>query len=81
MKNLGITRRIDELGRVVIPIEVRRSLSLAEKDAVDFYLDEKEQTLILKKCAPSCFCCQSTEGLKVLANGACICENCLSQAR
>ena len=78
MKDLGITRKIDELGRVVLPIEVRRMLSLAEKDSVSFYLDSSEQTLILKKCDPSCICCQSTENLKALPHGKYVCQDCLN---
>lgn len=81
MKDLGIIRKIDELGRVVLPIEVRRMLSLAEKDSVGFYLDENAQTLILKKSDPSCICCHSTENLKILSHGKYICENCLNQVR
>ena len=78
MKDMGISRKIDELGRVVLPIEVRQMLSLAEKDSVGFYLDSDGQALILKKCVPSCFCCQSTENLRVLPHEKYICKNCLN---
>ena len=54
MKNVGIPRRLDELGRIVIPIDVRRALSLNERDTVMFFLDEKSRTVILKKEVPSC---------------------------
>lgn len=80
MKNLEITRNMDELGRIVLPLEVRRSLGLAEKDAIDFFLDETEETLILKKHSPVCLCCTGTEGLKRLLNGAYICEACIREA-
>lgn len=80
MKDLGITRKIDELGRVVLPIEVRRALSLAEKDSVGFYLDENAQTVILKKSDPSCICCQATEDLRLLPHGKYICAACLKIA-
>ena len=43
MKNVGIPRRLDELGRIVIPIDVRRALSLNERDTVMFFLDEKSR--------------------------------------
>ena len=46
MKNVGIPRRLDELGRIVIPIDVRRALSLNERDTVMFFLDEKSRTVI-----------------------------------
>lgn len=80
MKDLGITRKIDELGRVVLPIEVRRALSLAEKDSVGFFLDENAQALILKKSDPSCICCQATEDLRPLLHGKYICTACLKIA-
>ena len=40
MKSTGIVRKVDELGRVVIPIELRRTLEIAEKDALEIYVDE-----------------------------------------
>ena len=46
MKNVGIPRRLDELGRIVIPIDVRRALSLNERDTVMFFLDEKSRTVV-----------------------------------
>ena len=80
MKNLEITRNMDELGRIVLPIEVRRALGLAEKEAVDFFLDEMDEALILKKHSPTCLCCAGTEGLKRLPNGAYLCGTCLEKA-
>lgn len=80
MKNLEITRNMDELGRIVLPIEARRALGLAERDAMDFFLDETEETLLLKKHSPACLCCTGTEGLKRLPNGAYLCGACLEKA-
>lgn len=39
MKSTGIVRKVDELGRVVIPIELRRTLGIGEKDALEIYVD------------------------------------------
>lgn len=47
MKSTGIVRKVDELGRVVIPIELRRTLGIAEKDALEIYVDEDK--IVLKK--------------------------------
>jgi len=47
MKSTGMVRKVDELGRVVIPIELRRSLGIKEKDPVEIYIEEDE--IILKK--------------------------------
>ncbi len=70
MKSTGIVRKVDELGRVVIPIELRRTLGIAEKDALEIYVDEEK--IILKKYQPS-MTCQITGDVSddnhTLANG------------
>lgn len=54
MKATGIVRKVDELGRVVIPIELRRTLSIAERDALEIYTDEDR--IVLRKYEPTCTC-------------------------
>ncbi|MGD6804842.1 AbrB/MazE/SpoVT family DNA-binding domain-containing protein [Rossellomorea vietnamensis] len=54
MKSTGIVRKVDELGRVVIPIELRRTLGIAEKDSLEIYVDDER--IILKKYKPSMTC-------------------------
>jgi AbrB family transcriptional regulator, transcriptional pleiotropic regulator of transition state genes len=54
MKSTGIVRKVDELGRVVIPIELRRTLDIAEKDALEIYVDDDR--IILKKYKPNMAC-------------------------
>jgi AbrB family transcriptional regulator, transcriptional pleiotropic regulator of transition state genes len=54
MKSTGIVRKVDELGRVVIPIELRRTLGINEKDALEIYVDDEK--IILKKYKPSMTC-------------------------
>ncbi|SEO38768.1 transcriptional pleiotropic regulator of transition state genes [Amphibacillus marinus] len=54
MKSTGIVRKVDELGRVVIPIELRRTLGIAEKDALEIYVDDER--IILQKYKPSMTC-------------------------
>lgn len=54
MKSTGIVRKVDELGRVVIPIELRRTLNIAQKDALEIYVDEDK--IILKKYLPNMTC-------------------------
>lgn len=56
MKSLGITRKIDELGRVVIPKETRDIMGLDIKEPVAFYM-EGDDTLIIKKFNPGCVFC------------------------
>lgn len=51
-KTTGIVRKVDELGRVVIPIELRRTLGIEEKDALEIFVDGER--ILLKKYEPTC---------------------------
>ena len=61
MKSTGIVRKVDELGRIVLPIELRRTLDIAERDELEIYLDDDK--VILKKYEPSCIFCGEMEEL------------------
>ena len=50
MKATGIVRKVDELGRIVLPIELRRTLGIAEKDSLEIYMDGS--SIVLKKYQP-----------------------------
>ncbi|MFA8438996.1 AbrB/MazE/SpoVT family DNA-binding domain-containing protein [Pueribacillus sp. YX66] len=54
MKSTGIVRKVDELGRVVIPIELRRTLGIEEKDALEIYVED--DCIILRKFKSSMTC-------------------------
>lgn len=53
MKSTGIVRKVDELGRIVLPIELRRTLEIAERDSLEIYVEGS--TIILKKYEPAAF--------------------------
>ncbi|PFZ02965.1 AbrB family transcriptional regulator [Bacillus wiedmannii] len=53
MKNTGVARKVDELGRVVIPVELRRTFGIAEGTALDFHVDG--ENIVLRKQEKSCF--------------------------
>lgn len=74
MKSTGIVRKVDELGRVVIPIELRRTLDIAEKDALEIYVDGEQ--IILKKYAPACIFCAEASNVTSY-KGKNICSGCL----
>ena len=78
MKALGIIRRMDPLGRVVLPIELRRTMDIEEKDALEIYVDAG--TIILKKYEPACIYCGEA---KNTANykGKNVCTKCLEDLR
>ena len=76
MKSTGIIRKVDELGRVVLPIELRRTLGIEERDPLEIALEEDR--LVLRKHETSCtFCGGETDLLEY--RGKLICENCLQE--
>ena len=74
MKSTGIIREVDKLGRIVLPIELRRVLDIAEKDELEFYMEHDR--IILQKFEPSCVFCSSSEGL-VSYKGKNVCQVCI----
>lgn len=73
MKSTGIIRKVDELGRVVIPIEIRNQFNIVEKDPVEIYVNGS--SIVLKKFEPNCIFCGNTNDL-VNFNDKLICEKC-----
>ncbi len=73
MKSTGIVRRMDELGRVVIPIEIRNQFNIVEKDPIEIFVDGS--SIVLKKFEPNCIFCGNTKNL-LTYNDKLICENC-----
>ncbi len=78
MKATGIVRKVDELGRIVLPIEMRRTLDIAERDALEIYVDGS--SVILKKFAESCVFCDSTDNIRMF-RGKNVCPRCLEELR
>ncbi len=76
MKSTGVVRRVDELGRIVIPIELRRNLDICEKDALEIYVDGNH--IILKKYEPACVFCGNAKEVSSF-KGKNICRICLSE--
>lgn len=76
MKSTGIVRKVDELGRIVIPIELRRNLSIDEKDSLEIYVEDDH--IILKKYSPACSFCSNATDITVF-KGKNICKSCLAE--
>ncbi len=76
MKSTGIVRRVDELGRVVLPIELRRTLDIAERDALEIYVEG--DSVILRKYEPTCIFCGEARGVEDF-KGKLICQSCLAE--
>lgn len=73
MKATGIIRRVDELGRVVIPIEIRNQFNIVEKDTIEIYVDDS--SIILKKYEPNCIFCGNINNLVEYKNKL-VCKSC-----
>jgi len=76
VKSTGIVRKVDELGRIVLPIELRRTLDIAEKDALEIYVEGS--SIILRKYRPSCIFCDSSKDITMF-KGKNICPKCLRE--
>ena len=75
MKSTGIVRKVDELGRIVLPIEMRRTLDIAERDSLEIYVEG--DSIILKKYQPACIFCGSSKDL-VSFKGKNVCPDCIA---
>jgi transcriptional pleiotropic regulator of transition state genes len=78
MKSTGMVRKVDELGRIVLPAEIRQSMDIQVKDAVEIFTDENR--IILQKYHPGCIFCQNVDQI-VYFEGKRICTNCLAKIK
>ncbi|MBE6686367.1 MAG: AbrB/MazE/SpoVT family DNA-binding domain-containing protein [Ruminococcaceae bacterium] len=78
MKSTGIVRPIDEVGRIVIPIEIRNTLDIQSKDKVEIFIDDDK--IILKKYEPACIFCGNASDVKFY-KGKLICKDCLEEIK
>ncbi len=78
MKATGIVRKVDELGRIVLPIELRRTLDINIKDALEIYVDG--QQIILKKYDPACVFCGEAGNVQNY-KGKLICSSCMKELK
>lgn len=77
MKSTGIVRKIDELGRIVIPKEIRRSFDLKDdEDALEIFVDDN--TIVLKKYEPSCIFCNTVKNI-ITFKGKNVCPKCMKE--
>lgn len=75
MKSTGVIRRVDELGRVVIPMEIRTQFGISEKDPMEIYVEGP--SIVLKKYEPNCIFCGNSKKL-VEYEGKPICKKCVN---
>jgi len=75
VKATGIVRRVDELGRVVLPVELRRTLHISERDQLEIYVDGA--SIVLRKYQPACVFCGSARNV-VSYRDKNVCRNCIA---
>lgn len=78
MKSTGIVRPVDELGRIVVPKELRRTLGIENGDSVEIFTEDDR--IILRKYRPGCVFCDNASDLSVF-NGKPICSSCLGKLK
>ena len=76
MKSTGIVRKIDELGRIVLPIELRRTLDIGERETMEIFVDGS--SVVLKKYRPTCIFCDNVRDISVF-KGKNVCPKCLRE--
>lgn len=76
MKSSGIVRRLDELGRIVLPKELRDKLNLETRDSMEIYTEDS--MIILKKYEPDCIFCNNSDEI-INFNGRNVCVNCIKE--
>jgi len=78
MKSTGIVRKIDSLGRFVIPIELRNVLDISTSDAIEIFTDDDK--IILKKYQPACIFCGNADNVTYF-KGKLICRDCAEELK
>lgn len=78
MKATGIVRKVDGLGRIVLPIELRRVLDIQVQSDLEIFVDNGD--VILRKYTPNCIFCGSQDGLTELQEKS-VCANCVSSLK
>lgn len=78
MKSTGVVRKIDELGRIVLPIEIRNNLDIKSRDAVEIFVDANK--IILKKYEPSCIFCGNAGDVEQFG-GKLVCKDCIEKIK
>ena len=78
MRSTGIVRKVDELGRVVIPVETRRAFDIIEGEGLEIFTEG--ENIVLRKYQPGCIFCGDAKDL-INFKGKVICKNCLNDIK
>ncbi|MBQ7348048.1 MAG: AbrB/MazE/SpoVT family DNA-binding domain-containing protein [Clostridia bacterium] len=78
MKSTGMVRKVDELGRIVLPAEIRQSMDIKVKDSIEIFTDNER--IVLQKYSPSCIFCNNVDNI-VLFREKRVCAECLEKLK
>ncbi len=78
MKSTGVVRKIDEMGRIVIPMEIRKTFGISDGDSLEIFVDN--ENIILRKYQPSCIFCGNCENIDFYL-GKRICTSCIDKIK
>lgn len=78
MKSTGIVRKVDDLGRIVLPKELRTVLNIAERDPLEIFVNGGY--IMLQKYEPSCIFCGNSDNVRAF-RGKSVCSACLSELK
>ena len=78
MKSTGVVRKVDELGRIVLPIELRKLMDINVKDSLEIFTDG--DSVVLRKYMPACVFCADASDV-IYFNGKRVCRKCLEQLK
>jgi len=78
MKSTGIVRKVDDLGRIVLPKELRKILDIDERDPLEIFTEENR--IVLQKYEPCCVFCRSADKITIY-KGKNICDSCMAELK
>jgi len=78
MKTTGIVRKVDELGRIVLPVEIRRVFDIQIRDSLEIYTEGDK--ILLKKYDPACVFCGKSDNI-ISFKGKLICSGCFEEMK
>jgi transcriptional pleiotropic regulator of transition state genes len=78
MKAIGIVRKVDDLGRIVLPMELRRTFNIQKEDPLEIFVDE--DAIVLKKYEPACVFCGDSDGIQQI-HGKNVCAGCIKEMK
>lgn len=78
MKSTGVVRKLDNLGRIVIPIELRKNMGIEIKDTLEIFTEGDQ--IILKKYQPGCIFCGDARNVRIF-HGKMLCEKCVEELK